>query len=57
MYLPVKIYVLKQSKITNPFDIDIIPVGEIEKAEFSFTLGEDRPSYVFPDDIVLVSKK
>ena len=38
-------------------DLSGIPIGEIEKAEFLFTRGEDRLSYVFLDDIVLVPKK
>ena len=41
----------------HSFDLSEIPEGKIEKAEFSFTRGEDRLSYVFLDDIVLVPKK
>ena len=39
------------------FDFSEIPAGKIEKAEFSFTRGESRLSYVFVDDMVLVPKK
>ena len=41
----------------NSIDLSGIPEGEIEKAEFLFTRGESRLSYVFVDDIVLVPKK
>ena len=37
-------------------DLSGIPEGEIEKAEFSFTRGDGRLSYIFLDDIVLVPK-
>ena len=41
----------------HSFDLSEIPEGEIKKAEFSFTRGENRLSYVFINDIVLVPKK
>ena len=37
-------------------DLSCIPEGAIEKAEFSFTRGENRLSYVFVDDMVIVPK-
>ena len=47
----------KNGWFEHSVDLSGIPVGEIEKAEFSFTRGADRLSYVFLDDIVLVPKK
>lgn len=41
----------------HSLDLSGIPEGEIEKAEFLFTRGENRLSYVFINDIVLVPKK
>ena len=38
-------------------DLSDIPAGVIEKAEFVFTRGENRLSYIFLDNIVLVPKK
>lgn len=47
----------KNGWFEHSFDLSGIPTGEIEKAEFSFTRGENRLSYIFFDDIVLVPKK
>lgn len=47
----------KNGWFEHSVDLSDIPAGEIEKAEFSFTRGENRLSYVFLDDIVLVPKK
>jgi hypothetical protein len=38
-------------------DLVSIPEGTIEKAEFRFTRGDGRLSYVFMDDLILVPKQ
>ena len=48
---------MKSGWTEHSFDFSSIPVGIIEKAEFSFTLAEKQLSFVNIDDIVLVPKK